>query len=62
MAQIRETNPGFRRIKMINGNEYDLFTAMRHFYGWKAGTKRLTRRMFNKRFRKIGKQALRGEV
>ena len=47
------------RIRLIDGNEYSMFTGWRHIKAyWTRGFKKLLKRQYNKRLRKEAKHEL----
>lgn len=41
-----------RKIKMVNGDEYDALTKAKNYYNWRSGVRKKIKRGYNKRFRK----------
>jgi len=48
-----------KRIRMIDGDEYDLLTRARKLFHLRPGEARLVKKKYNRRFRKKAKAELR---
>lgn len=48
-----------KRIKLINGDEQDVFSKWRHMIRWRRGETKAIKRGYNRRFRRYAKNDLR---
>ena len=52
--------PPLRRIPMISGDEQDALTGSKRYYGWRPGQRKQIKRGYQRRMRKMVREAIRG--